>query len=59
MSEPTPDPVVGSNDPFRPDDEAREASRQDGDNDVPVGFPLLDLDPDAQDVDRDEPGDRV
>ena len=59
MSQTTPDPVSGANDPFRSDDEAREASRQGDDSDVTIGFPLLDLDPKAQDPDRHEPGDRV
>jgi len=58
MSQTTPDPVEGSNDPFRPDDEAREASRQGDDDAAGIGFPILEIDPD-QGPDRDEPGDRA
>jgi hypothetical protein len=58
MSQTTPDPVSGSNDPFRPDDEARDESRQGDDEGVGIGYPILNLDPD-QGADRDEPGDRA
>ncbi|WP_155855941.1 hypothetical protein [Cellulomonas sp. URHD0024] len=56
MSQTTPDPVSGSNDPFRSDDEARDENRPDHDSDR-IPFPVIgNLDADA---DRDEPGDRV
>lgn len=60
MSQTTPDPIAGSNDPFRSDDEERERSEQNLPDDDPVGigFPILgDLDQDRADI--DEPGDRA
>ena len=59
MSQTAPNPIEGSNNPFRSDDEAREESRQGDAAPAGVGIPLLDLDPDAENTDRDEPGDRV
>lgn len=55
MSQTTPDPIEGRDDPFRSDDDAREESRPD--DETRVGLPFVgvaDTDPD-----RDEPGDRV
>ena len=55
MSQTTPDPIEGRDDPFRSDDDAREESRPD--DDTRVGLPFVG---DAgTDPGRDEPGDRV
>ena len=56
MSQTTPDPVEGRDDPFRSDDDAREESRPDDDTGVRLPFVVGDADTNP---DRDEPGDRV
>ncbi|WP_156043809.1 hypothetical protein [Cellulomonas sp. URHE0023] len=59
MSQTTPDPITGDNDPFRSDDEERDRTRTDDDS-VGVGIPILLGDDQAQDrADVDEPGDRA
>ncbi|WP_426595702.1 hypothetical protein ACPPVS_08840 [Cellulomonas sp. McL0617] len=61
MSQTTPNPIAGSNNPFRSDDEARDESRQGDDETDVLGLPFLDPEPDPDDdgVDVDEPGDRI
>jgi len=61
MSQTTPDPVAGRDDPFRSDDEERDANRPDDDR-IGIGIPLVGdaLVDDADTTrDRDEPGDRA
>ena len=57
MSQSTPDPVTGSNDPFRPDDDERDENRPE--NEIGIEFPVLGSNEQVRDVDRDEPGDHV
>lgn len=55
MSETTPDPVSGHDDPFRSDDDQRDDRVPDDDERIGFGIPLVG--DDDRVPDRDEPGD--
>lgn len=60
MSQTTPDPVAGRDDPFRSDDDQRDENLPD--DSIGIGIPLVGdalVDDADRRTDRDEPGDRV